>query len=333
MPRQLVGRRPRRRARRSAGGAHHAGAGADEHELPQLLRDLAHPRLERRPQRAGARAHRAPARPRDPAQDARAVAVARRPACSAGSPTSATTASATCTPPRTRRSAAAWCATSPRSAQQSNFGTLLDIVIADELRTVLWPIPQDDDGELVGPAPRGVERPARHDRRLRRRRAPRPHVRRAVHHALPRRLPPRPSAGLARAAVQLITSKPAALFGLRDRGVLREGAIADLVLFDPETIGSDDATLVADLPGDSARLTAGSQGIERVLVGGVAGRRGRRGDRRHAGRGAALRARHRHRHRPLTGAFVSPRRSGRRATTSSTRRAPCRRGRATARTR
>ena len=46
---------------------------------------------------------------------------------------------------------------------------------------------------------RGVERPARHDRRLRRRRAPRPHVRRALHHPLPRRLPARPPAGVARA--------------------------------------------------------------------------------------------------------------------------------------
>ena len=50
-------------------------------------------------------------------------------------------------------------------------------------------------------------------------------------------------------AVQMITSEPARLFGLRDRGLIREGARADLVLFDPERIGSEHATLVADLPG------------------------------------------------------------------------------------
>jgi N-acyl-D-aspartate/D-glutamate deacylase len=40
-------------------------------------------------------------------------------------------------------------------------------------------------------------------------------------------------------------------------------------VFDPETIGSEDATLVKDLPGGSARLTAGSCGVRRVLVNGV----------------------------------------------------------------
>jgi N-acyl-D-aspartate/D-glutamate deacylase len=70
-------------------------------------------------------------------------------------------------------------------------------------------------------------------------------------------------------AVQMITDAPAQLFGLRDRGRLVEGAWADIVVFDPETIDSEQATLVADLPGGSARLTAGSKGVVRVLVNGV----------------------------------------------------------------
>jgi N-acyl-D-aspartate/D-glutamate deacylase len=70
-------------------------------------------------------------------------------------------------------------------------------------------------------------------------------------------------------AVQMITSEPAELFGLRDRGRLAEGFHADIVVFDPETVGAEHATLVHDMPGDSARLTAKANGVVRVLVNGV----------------------------------------------------------------
>ena len=189
---------------------------------------------------------------------------------------------------------------------RSNFGTLLDIVIADELRTVLWPIPQDDDGSSwdlrreVWNDPRamigGSDAGAHLDRMC-----GAPYTTRFLADCLRGRQ----LVSLER-AVQLITSAPASLFGLRDRGVLREGAVADVVVFDPDTVGSDDATLVADLPGDSARLTAGSQGIVRVLVGGVPVVEHGATDRRDPGRGAALRSRHRHRHRPLSLGYRPP---------------------------
>ena len=67
-------------------------------------------------------------------------------------------------------------------------------------------------------------------------------------------------------AVQMLTQEPAALFGLVDRGTLAEGSHADLVVFDPETVGAEHARLVDDLPGGTARLTAGSEGVVRVYV-------------------------------------------------------------------
>jgi N-acyl-D-aspartate/D-glutamate deacylase len=70
-------------------------------------------------------------------------------------------------------------------------------------------------------------------------------------------------------AVRMITSQPADLFGLRDRGRLEVGGHADVVLFDPGTIGAGAATLVADLPGMAARLTSTAEGIRHVFVNGV----------------------------------------------------------------
>jgi len=65
-----------------------------------------------------------------------------------------------------------------------------------------------------------------------------------------------------------MTQVPAELFGLVDRGLIAEGFHADVVVVDPETVGSELAELVHDLPGGSARLTADPIGVERVLVNG-----------------------------------------------------------------
>ena len=70
-------------------------------------------------------------------------------------------------------------------------------------------------------------------------------------------------------AVQMLTQAPAELFGLTGRGTIAPGNHADLVVFDPETVGAENARLVEDLPGGTARLTAGSEGVVRVYVAGV----------------------------------------------------------------
>ncbi len=149
------------------------------------------------------------------------------------------------------------------------FATMLDIVLADDLRTVLWP--NTDDGEeqtwtmraaiwsdpraMVGGSDAGA------------------HLDRMCGSNYPtaflgdclrgRKLVP------VEKAVHMMTAQPAALFGLRERGLLREGYAADVFVFDPAIVASEPARLVHDLPGDTPRLTAGSQGVVRVLVNGV----------------------------------------------------------------
>jgi N-acyl-D-aspartate/D-glutamate deacylase len=152
---------------------------------------------------------------------------------------------------------------------QDAFATLIEIVVADELRTVLWPIPPDgddaswelrrqtwaDDRAMLGGSDAGA------------------HLDRMCGAPFPTRflgdtLRGRKLVPLER-AVQLMTQVPAELFGLEERGVLAEGFHADIVIVDPETVGSELAELVYDLPANSPRLTADSIVVTRVLVNGT----------------------------------------------------------------
>jgi N-acyl-D-aspartate/D-glutamate deacylase len=70
-------------------------------------------------------------------------------------------------------------------------------------------------------------------------------------------------------AVQLVTDIPATLYNLRARGRVAPGYFADLVLFDPATVGFGPTTLRKDLPGGAYRLSADAIGVHRVMVNGV----------------------------------------------------------------
>ena len=70
-------------------------------------------------------------------------------------------------------------------------------------------------------------------------------------------------------AVRLLSDVPARYYGLVGRGRIEPGFAADLVLFDPATIGPRPVVTRDDLPGGASRLYAEADGIEAVLVNGV----------------------------------------------------------------
>lgn len=148
------------------------------------------------------------------------------------------------------------------------FDTLLDIVVADELRTALWPLPTDDDVDswklrvevwrderaLIGGSDAGA------------------HLDRMCGSGYPtgflgevvreRQLLPLEE------AVHMMTGAPAALFGLHDRGRIAPGMCADLVLFDPRTVATGLIHTRTDLPGGTERMFAEAHGVARVIVNG-----------------------------------------------------------------
>ena len=149
------------------------------------------------------------------------------------------------------------------------FDTLLDIVVADDLRTALWPQSSDDidlawqqraelwrdDRVLVGGSDAGA-----HLDRMCGARYPTEMLATCVR-----------DRGLLslEECVYLMTDVPARLFGLRDRGRVAEGHWADLVVFNPDTVASAPIVERTDLPGNCERLYAGATGVEHVLVNGT----------------------------------------------------------------
>jgi N-acyl-D-aspartate/D-glutamate deacylase len=69
-------------------------------------------------------------------------------------------------------------------------------------------------------------------------------------------------------AVHRLTARPAQIFGMNQRGLIREGYAADLLLFDPSTVARGPKRRVFDLPGGAPRLTTDAIGVHGVWVNG-----------------------------------------------------------------
>lgn len=156
-----------------------------------------------------------------------------------------------------------------RERGHRDFYTLLDIVQADDLRTVLWPGPTDDDPSswlmrqaawdhdhvMIG----GSDAGAHLDRM-----AGASYTTQWLADCLRGR-----QLATLEGAIAHMTDVPARFFGISERGRIVEGWHADLVVLDPATVGAGEFQMRNDLPGNSPRLYADAIGIERVYVNGT----------------------------------------------------------------
>ena len=69
-------------------------------------------------------------------------------------------------------------------------------------------------------------------------------------------------------AVRRLTSMPAAIYGIPDRGLVATGRVADLVCFEAARVGSRAPELLHDFPGGAARYVTRADGVAHVVVGG-----------------------------------------------------------------
>jgi N-acyl-D-aspartate/D-glutamate deacylase len=69
-------------------------------------------------------------------------------------------------------------------------------------------------------------------------------------------------------AVSRLTSVPAAVHGLADRGAIRVGAAADLLLIDRQQLGVGDTRFVSDFPANTGRLVVDANGYRTSIVNG-----------------------------------------------------------------
>ncbi len=84
-------------------------------------------------------------------------------------------------------------------------------------------------------------------------------------------------------AVYRLTGKTALMHDITDRGFIAAGKVADITIFDPDTIASKPREPVATLPAGGVQVKRDAVGIDYVVVNGTVLARQGRTDRRAAG--------------------------------------------------